>query len=168
MSEDPVRFNLTTNLFTYTDSDPVNFVDPAGLGKISFCIKTVKGLWKAVNRSRAAKELMQRGDVLVKGKGAKKGAKQLWDEVFGGGGTHHGPHKAGQRPHYQDPRGGKGHVFYEELTGFTAVGVFGDHWWAQLIDVFNPLSDVLDVLDMTKSTTGPCPCDDEPVGAESE
>ena len=38
-----------------------------------------------------------------------------------------------------------GHAF---ITKMTAVGVFGDHWYSHVIDFFNPVSDINDVLDI--------------------
>jgi RHS repeat-associated protein len=149
LQTDPIRFDAgDVNLYRYVSNNPVNWVDPTGLGKIGFCIKTVKGIWKKVGKDRARKELAEKGDVLVQGAGSSKDAKNMAREVFGDRTTRHDPHQAGQKPHYQHKNGGRGHVFYKTLAAATAINWLGDNALGNTIDFFNPLSDVKDVIDL--------------------
>lgn len=138
------------NLYAYVGNNPVNYLDPSGQGKVGFCIKTVKKIWKKVSRD-AAKNALRKGksDVLVEGAGASKKARKLAKEEWGSKTTRHDPHQPGQMSHYQHKNGGKGHIFYRDtLAGFTGVGIFGDNFFGNAIDFFNPVSDVKDVLDL--------------------
>ena len=40
------------------------------------------------------------------------------------------------------------------ITKMTAVGVLGDHWYSNVIDFFNPASDINDVLDLIDELAG--------------
>lgn len=31
---------------------------------------------------------------------------------------------------------------------FTAVGLIGDGWYAEALDIFNPVSDVVDIIEL--------------------
>jgi RHS repeat-associated protein len=39
LNRDPFRESADTNLYSYVSADPINFVDPAGLNKITICLK---------------------------------------------------------------------------------------------------------------------------------
>jgi hypothetical protein len=46
------------------------------------------------------------------------------------------------------------HVFYKTLALGTATALFGDNAFSEMVDFFNPISDVKDVIDMIGDMTG--------------
>lgn len=127
--------------------DPVNWVDPSGLGKVGFCLKVGKKIWKDVTKNQARRALQSGKDIAIKGPGSSRQARRLSREKFGDKTVRHDGHEGGL-PHYQHKNGGRGHVFYQSLSGFTFIGAFGDNWVTQGGDLFNPISDVVDALDL--------------------
>ena len=65
-------------------------------------------------------------------------------------------------PHYQHKNGGQGHVFYRAATGLTFTGQFGDNFATQALDFINPVSDVVDVMNLINGE------DDESGDSDSE
>jgi hypothetical protein len=66
----------------------------------------------------------------------------------------HDGHKPGDMKHYQHKNGGRGKVYYRALAAGTAVGLAGDNVAAQIVDFFNPISDVKDVVDLVIEFNG--------------
>jgi hypothetical protein len=150
---DPIGLNAGLNIYSYVDASPLIYADPHGLGKIGFAIRAIQGGWRYVTKSEARRTLDRRGDVRVTGPGASGDAKRLARERFGDRTVRHDAHARGQMPHYQHRNGGRGHVYYE-ARGLIGIGaglgsaIFGeDTWGADVVDFFNPLSDIQDVWD---------------------
>ncbi|MCR5752273.1 MAG: RHS domain-containing protein [Kiritimatiellae bacterium] len=146
ISKDPIGIQGGINLYEFCDSDPNNFNDPEGFGKIGLLMKTVKGGWKYVSRSSAVKKLRKGKDVMVTmtGDGRSKKAKRLLEEAKGKGKriVRHDGHKPGQAPHFQPKQGDGTHIRLPgaHLTSGTVLG--------EILDFFNPISDVQDIIDM--------------------
>jgi RHS repeat-associated protein len=158
------------NLYVYAGNNPLRFIDATGEGKVGFAIRTVKGIWNAVT-SKVAQRAYARGkDVKVTGKGASGAAESLAKKAKGkntpegGNIVRHDGHQPGQDPHYQTQPGDGSHVRYdssstiipgaglgaaagdavEDATGSETAGDVA----AFVIDLFNPLSDIEDVIDL--------------------
>ena len=129
-------------------SNPVNFVDPDGQGKIRFIIETVKGIKRFVSKNAARRCLKKGGDVDVVGSGSSKEARNLAKEKFGKKTVRHDPHQPGQKPHYQKKTGGGGHVKYTVPGATAGTYLLGDNAFGKTLNFFNPLSDVQDVVDL--------------------
>ncbi|MGE3540529.1 MAG: RHS repeat-associated core domain-containing protein [Candidatus Tectimicrobiota bacterium] len=167
ISEDPLDFAAgDTNLYAYVSNDPISYIDPTGLGKVGTVIKIVKrvGNWLRESRKVSTKEAInarRRGaDVLAPN---EKIAKQIEKNAFKNDPTagdllKHEPHKKGYRPHYQTDKK-SGHTFYSVSIPGAGIGTFigrktGIPLLGDIIDFFNPLSDIQDVLNLLDDITG--------------
>lgn len=50
-------------------------------------------------------------------------------------------------PHYQHANGGRGHVFYRSVAALTFTNQFGDNIITNTLDLLNPMSDMVDLMD---------------------
>lgn len=137
------------------------FIDPTGLGKVGICIRVGKKIWKEVTKNQARRALGNGKDVMVRGPGSSGTARGMAREQFGARTVRHDGHNGGM-PHYQHKNGGQGHVFYRAATGLTFTGQFGDNFATQALDFINPVSDVVDVMNLINGE------DDESGDSDSE
>ncbi|MBR1588193.1 MAG: RHS repeat protein [Kiritimatiellae bacterium] len=146
ISKDPIGIEGGLNIYGFCDSNPINFNDAEGCGKVSLLMKTVKGAWKYVSRSSAVKKLRNGKDVMVTmtGDGRSKKAKRLLEEAKGKGKriVRHDGHKPGQAKHFQPKQGDGTHIRLPgaHLTSGTLIG--------EALDFFNPISDIQDIIDL--------------------
>jgi len=160
VSEDPIGFaGEDTNLYSYVFNDPMSSIDPLGLGKIGATIKIVKrvGHWLRESRfasMRQAQNTIRRGgDVIAPTKQTARaiaeGAANKGEKVI-----HHEAHKKGYRSHYHI-LGKPGHIFYGAIPGADLGSMIGrktgSRLLGQVVDFFNPLSDVQELLDFLNS-----------------
>jgi hypothetical protein len=132
-------------------------VDREGLGKIGFFIRTVKGGWRAVIRSLAARTLGKGGDVLADGAGNSGKEGKLAKDQFGNKTTRHDCHElpGGEkgRSYYQHNNGGTSHVFYSSpFLALTYVCQYGDNSLTQTLDFFNPWQGMMDIDELINSS----------------
>jgi RHS repeat-associated protein len=151
LSKDPIGLNGGLNLYVFCDADALNYVDWNGFGKFKIFTWTVKGLKKYVSRNSAKKILSSKtkkvGTVTLEGKGVNKAAKRLCEEVTDCPIVRHDPHQVGWHTHYQPKSGG----FHVNVPGANiGVMAFGDGFWGNAVDFFNPLSDIQDVFDLVE------------------
>jgi RHS repeat-associated protein len=162
-SKDPIGFaGGDTNLFGYVLDDPINYFDLNGLGKIKVAIRVGKwGLKKAgpLSKSEAKKHLAKGGDVIGSNKMMKKLQKEKGigkpiKEKHGDGTTHW---------HRADREGGHAFVEGAAVVPGSALGndMFGDNPFADVVDFFNPLSDLQDIIDLFNDLFGETGEDEE-------
>jgi RHS repeat-associated protein len=156
-----------SNLYRYVDNDPVNQLDPFGLGKAKIVIRVLRWMQMAglrgrlaraggrISEGQAVRSVAEGGHVIVKGGSSdarRQVAKQIAEHASEEGkAIHHTPHGPGQNPHYHPVAGGGqglGHVLYG-LTGYLTVEHYlGDNWVSTGLDAINPLSLPRDVADV--------------------
>ncbi|MBO5643189.1 MAG: hypothetical protein J6S51_04200 [Kiritimatiellae bacterium] len=78
---------------------------------------------------------------MSKRKGYKKPKVEVHSDECGSGYEHY--HPPGRKTIY-GTKGGHGFI----LKKFTAVGLIGDCWYAEALDIFNPVSDVVDIIEL--------------------
>ena len=79
---------------------------------------------------------------MSKRKGMDIQGPEVHSDHFGMGNEHY--HMPGEkRRTVTGARGGHGFV-----KNLTAVGLFGDHWYTEAVDLVNPISDINDILDI--------------------
>ena len=153
LSKDPIGLSGGINLYAFCDDDGVNKLDCAGTSWFGIAVKI--GKWgvkitKRVSKSSARRLYREKGADICGSKQAikklskKKGYAKPKIEQHGddaGRGTPH-YHPTGRETDF-GKHGGHGFV-----TKCTAVGLFGDHWYTEAIDFFNPMADINDVLDL--------------------
>lgn len=167
-----------SNLYRYVENDPVNQVDPFGLGKAKIVIRVLRWVFGGGGRGRlgraggtlsegqAIRSVRGEGSVILKGgsdEARRQVAKQIAEKASSEGrAVHNAPHGPGQNPHYHPAVGGGqglGHVLYG-LTGYLTVEHYlGDNPVSTVLDIANPLSlprdigDVVSALDDAMSST---------------
>jgi RHS repeat-associated protein len=168
LQTDPIRFaGGDTNMVSYVFNNPVNDTDPSGLAPtklIKWVYKGGKKLGFVPTRNiseKAAIRARRAGkDVQVSGKNkndARQKATEIETKANGKDGQlHHGKDehkKSGNQPHVQTDDV-PGHTFYR-WTGMTTITYwFGDNWFTQGLDFFNPISAVNDVAELYDDFSG--------------
>ncbi|MCJ9427803.1 hypothetical protein [Kordiimonas marina] len=141
----------------------MNYTDPMGEGKVKYFIRAYKwgrSIWKEVSKSRALRARLKQGDVKITGRGARTEAKRM-DRALNGDRTvrhegHELPNGEKGMNHFQHRNGGTGHTFYQVIAGLTAAHYLGDDSnVAAVVDFFNPVSDVKEVIDVIDEETSP-------------
>jgi RHS repeat-associated protein len=158
LSRDPLGEIVGLNVYAYADNDPLAIFDPDGLsgvGKaIILGIRGAKILRKGLG-FRDLVRLMQEGEDVSAA--SRKLAHDIAKEAGGGRppihDKPHGPVEEGYRPHYHTWDRSGGHVFYSFAAALTfshysqGYGPVGQGV-GFVVDIFNPLSIVKDVLDI--------------------
>jgi RHS repeat-associated protein len=152
ISEDPTNFTDGPNLYAYVGDDPVNFYDPLGEGKFGLVVRVGKwGLKKIRNITKdEAKRLYKKQGKDISG--SKKQLKKFSKEK--GKPRPEKPEKHGEGTyhyHLPDRRGGHGFIVRSNAIipgAFFGRDLFGDGFWGNTVDFFNPLSDLQDLLDL--------------------
>lgn len=153
LSKDPIGISGGMNLYLFCEGDSINSIDPSGCGKFKLVFRVGQSGLKAVKSIKRdlAKLLFKKKGVDVSGsknqlkKWAKeKGMEKPSLENHKGGTDHY--HPAG-RITSTGKHGGHGFI----NRNFTAVGIFGDNLFSEVIDFINPISDVCDLLDLIDS-----------------
>ena len=154
LSKDPIGLNGGLNLYVLCDDDALNYVDSYGCGKVGIVIKV--GKWgikvvKYVSNGVARRLYLKEGkDIkgskqmikkMSKRKGYKKPKVEVHSDECGSGYEHY--HPPGRETIY-GTKGGHGFI----LKKFTAVGLIGDCWYAEALDIFNPVSDVVEIIEL--------------------
>jgi RHS repeat-associated protein len=166
ISEDPSRFNKGINFYRYVDNDPINQRDPLGLGKITIVSRIFKkhrpdspGDWSKFKDKDAMpdqiEKTVQEGTVVEDLPGRKTYEKKF-DEVDGTRGEHYAQAtqntKTGEvfsaRPRKRSRIPGSD--VGEKIGGFVGVPGLSD-----VIDFFNPLNDLQEIIDIYDETFGP-------------
>jgi RHS repeat-associated protein len=160
---DPIGYaGGDSDLYGYCVDDPVNFIDPPGLGKFKI-VKRI-GQWglkqlREVSREQAKKALNKGTDI----QGSKKQMKKLLKEKGKNNTSIHSvdetgrslkdglkpeTHGDGAEHYHPRPRNG-GHGFLNGTVPGATLGkdVFGDNVVGEAVDFFNPLSDAQDMID---------------------
>lgn len=118
--------------YNYSLNNPLINIDPDGKSSIRFFIKTVKNVWREVNRSRAIVEVANNKKVLVTGPGKSKIARKLMKDAKPGSKlVRHEGHKLKNgktgKPHWQKKTGGGGKSLYgtiNAILGGLILGIF--------------------------------------------
>ena len=155
MGRDPVHEVGGLNLYALCDNNELVYVDGKGEGKIGLAIRV--GRWgiriiRKITKDEAKRLYRKEGSDIcgskqvIKRMSKRKGMDIQGPEVhsdhFGMGNEHyHMPGK--KRRTVTGARGGHGFV-----KNLTAVGLFGDHWYTEAVDLVNPISDINDILDI--------------------
>jgi hypothetical protein len=92
------------------------------------------------------------------GHGVNKKAKRLAEEVSDQRIVRHDPHQEGWHSHYQ-PKSGGFHV--NVPCANLGIQLFGDGFFGQTVDFFNPLSDIQELCDLVEEIS-------EDIGEECE
>jgi RHS repeat-associated protein len=161
-TKDPIGFDGGQyNLYLYVGADPVNNIDTTGRGKIKVIVETVKGVRKVVNATidTVSKMLKNGKNVDFVGPGAKKNAKQSAEKAWGD--VKFDPPHGGKskHPHYQPKNRGRGS---NQQRGHANVAnsivvvpgsslgtdILGDNLLGEVVNFFNPLGDIQDVIDL--------------------
>ena len=142
LSKDPIGLSGGLNLYAFCGNDSINYMDPTGLGKVGFFVRTVKGSWHLISRTRAAALIAGNKTIRAVGSGARRQAKRLIESVKGKRVVRHDGHRAGELSHMQPKNGGGAHVQLPGAHIFpgTAVGT--------VLELFNPIADVEDVYNL--------------------
>lgn len=152
MTRDPIEESEGPNLYTYVDNNPIIFTDPDGLGKLKWCIRTARGVWKCVNKDKCYKCVKSGGEAKVSGSGASAAAGSMGKKIWGNKCVRHDPHQSGQMPHYQHKNGGGSHVFYQSMSSalapLTAQHYMGENIGSEIVDALNPVSDVVEIINI--------------------
>lgn len=159
-AKDPVRFEGgDTNIYSYVQGDPLNLVDPEGLGPfkiIKICAKGFKVVRK-VGFKEAVRALRRGEDVLSS---SRQAARQVADAAGGGAGraVKDLPHGGqGYNPHYHTFNRAGGHSFFQGAKAITAPLTL-PYWFedcdcfmkkiAPLVDLINPLATPNDLIEI--------------------
>ena len=153
LSKDPIGLNGGLNQYAFCDGDAVNYVDPDGCGKAGIVIRigkwgikvvkyvsndVVRRLYRKEGKDiSSSKQMLKK---MSKRKGYKKPKVEVHCDDRGSGFEHY--HPPGRKT-INGAKGGHGFI----LKKFTAVGLLGDYWYAKVLDFFNPVSDVVDIID---------------------
>jgi RHS repeat-associated protein len=159
-AKDPVGFAArSSNLQSYVGSDPVNFLDRAGLGRAGAVIQLLTRGFRVIFRGASYDELLdaaRAGDDIIAA--SRREAKELAEE-YGGGRLPVGPERGrnpGDRWHFHAHDRAGPHFFFSAAPLLTLSHYAqGSSCLVRLLagigDMLNPLSvgqDIIDVVDM--------------------
>ena len=166
-AKDPLVFaGGDTNLYGYVLDDPINFIDPPGLGKFGIAIRIIKNGRKDVarlgNLSRAdakrrfiKSRFSKENPVDIHG---SKSQLRKWAKDKGKGKPIFERDRDGTGElHWHRPDRSGGHGYVNGLIPGANLGndLFGDNLVGDLVDLFNPFSDLQDILDLIEEILGP-------------
>lgn len=122
-----LRLPQSWNMYAYAGNNPMKFVDDDGRSKVSFFVKTVKGIWREVEEKVAVRvaRSAEKHAVRAEGPAASRRARRVAELANEGEEiVRHDPHLPGTEPHWQPRKRKGGHVGYTVLGALVTIGSF--------------------------------------------
>lgn len=169
ISKDPVGYVDGPSIFSYASADPVTHIDPNGLSRLRFLIRTSSDAWKYVSERIAKnhKKANPGADILIEGGTREervKKAKELGEDFFGNKSKMDPAHDGFRYDHVQHRNGGEGHIFIAGAMPFSMADFLSCQHHLRdtpiekigiMIDIFNPFTDIGFIWDLTSPAPEP-------------